>query len=54
MGAKPGAIGLSLHITGRSYGRVPITFQVMSLPQTSHALKLEFNPPHEPRGPLAR
>ncbi|MFT3817209.1 MAG: GntR family transcriptional regulator [Rubrivivax sp.] len=45
MRARPGAVGLQVHITGLTFGRVPITFQVMSVPQTKYALKLEFNPP---------
>jgi hypothetical protein len=36
---------MQIHITGRSFGRVPITFQIVSVPQTKYALKLEFNPP---------
>ncbi|TFZ04812.1 GntR family transcriptional regulator [Ramlibacter rhizophilus] len=37
--------GLQLHITGRSLGRIPISFQVVSVPPTPYALKLDFNPP---------
>jgi GntR family transcriptional regulator len=36
---------LQVHITGRSVGRIPITFQLMCVPPTGHALKLDFNPP---------
>lgn len=36
---------LQVHITCRSVGRQPITFQVMSVPPTRFALKLDFNPP---------
>ena len=45
MGVAPGAMGLQVHITGRSVGRAPITFQLMSVPPTRYALKLDFNPP---------
>jgi GntR family transcriptional regulator len=45
MRVKPGSMGLQVHITGRTFGRVPITFQVMSVPQTNFGLKLDFNPP---------
>lgn len=45
MAVKPGTVGLQVHITGRSYGRVPISFQVMSVPPVAYALKLDFNPP---------
>jgi DNA-binding GntR family transcriptional regulator len=45
MGVRPGTAGLRVHITGRSFGRVPITFQLMSVPPTPYALKLDFNPP---------
>ena len=41
----PGTVGLQLNIIGRSFGRVPITFQQMSVPPTPYALKLDFNPP---------
>ncbi len=44
-GVQAGTLGLQVHITGRSVGRVPITFQVMSVPPTHYALKLDFNPP---------
>lgn len=39
------SMGLQINITGRSFGRVPISFQRMSVPPTSYALKLDFNPP---------
>ncbi|HVZ44760.1 MAG TPA: GntR family transcriptional regulator [Ramlibacter sp.] len=45
MRIKPGTVGLQAHITGRTFARVPITFQVMSVPQVPYALKLDFNPP---------
>jgi DNA-binding GntR family transcriptional regulator len=45
MRTKPGIAGLQVHITARTLGRVPISFQVMSVPQTKYALKLDFNPP---------
>lgn len=45
MGVPPRAFGLQVHIIGRSFGRVPISFQRMSVPPTSYALKLDFNPP---------
>jgi hypothetical protein len=45
MGVDPLATALQVHITGRSLGRVPITFQLMAVPQTPYALKLDFNPP---------
>jgi DNA-binding GntR family transcriptional regulator len=45
MGVESGATALQVHITGRSLGRVPITFQLMTVPQTAYALKLDFNPP---------
>lgn len=45
MGVKPGTVGMQVHITARSFGRVPITFQVMSVPPVPYALKLDFNPP---------
>ncbi len=45
MGVKAGTVGMQVHITARSYGRVPISFQVMSVPPGACALKLDFNPP---------
>ena len=45
MGIVPGTAGLQVHIVGRSFGRVPITFQRMAVPPTPYALKLDFNPP---------
>lgn len=45
MDVKPRTSVLQVHITGRSVGRLPISFQVMSVPPTRHALKLDFNPP---------
>lgn len=45
MDVKPRTTVLQVHITGRSVGRLPITFQLMSVPPTRFALKLEFNPP---------
>jgi GntR family transcriptional regulator len=47
MQVTPGSTGLQVHITGRTFGRVPISFQVMSVPQTRYALKLDFNPPQQ-------
>ncbi len=49
MGLPPRTFGLEVHIIGRSFGRVPISFQRMSVPPTPYALKLDFNPP----GPAA-
>jgi GntR family transcriptional regulator len=45
MRIKPATVGLQVLITGRSFGRAPITFQVMSVPPVPYALKLDFNPP---------
>ena len=45
MALPPGTFGLEVHITSRSFGRTPITFQRMSVPPTPYALKLDFNPP---------
>ena len=45
IGVKSGAMVLQVHITGRSLGRVPITFQLMGVPPTRYGLKLDFNPP---------
>ena len=45
MGVAPGTMGLHVRITGRSFGRTPITFQRMHVPPTPYALKLDFNPP---------
>lgn len=45
MGIVPGTAGLQVHIVGRSFGGVPITFQRMTVPPTRYALKLDFNPP---------
>lgn len=39
------SFGLQVHITGRSFGRVPITFQRLVVPPTRYALKLDFLPP---------
>jgi GntR family transcriptional regulator len=47
MELKPGSVGLQVHIVGRTFGRMPISFQVMSVPQTRYALKLDFNPPQQ-------
>jgi hypothetical protein len=38
------SLGLQVHITGRSFGRVPVTFQRMVVPPTRYALKLDFLP----------
>lgn len=45
MGVKAGTPGMEVHIVTRSFGRVPITFQVMRVPPTRYALRLDFNPP---------
>ncbi len=45
MGVAAGSASLQVHITGRSVGRVAITFQLMCVPPTDYALKLDFNPP---------
>lgn len=45
MGIEPGTPAMHVHITGRSVGRVPITFQLMVVPPTAYGLKLDFNPP---------
>ena len=37
--------GMEIRIVGRSFGRVPITFQRMFVPPTPYSLKLDFNPP---------
>lgn len=48
MGVPSRTFGLQINITGRSFGRVPISFQRMSVPPTAYALKLDFNPPDTP------
>lgn len=45
MGIAPRTKGLQVVITGRSFGRTPITFQQMCVPSSTYALKLDFNPP---------
>lgn len=45
MGVAPGTTGLQVCITARSFARLPISFQVMSVPPVPYALKLDFNPP---------
>lgn len=45
MGVAAGTPSLQVHITGRSVGRAAITFQLMCVPPTEYALKLDFNPP---------
>jgi DNA-binding GntR family transcriptional regulator len=45
MGLKPGFTGMQLHITARGIGRVPISFQVVSIPPTADGLRVEFHPP---------
>jgi DNA-binding GntR family transcriptional regulator len=52
IGITPGTWGLQIHITCRSFGRVPISFQRVSVPPTIYALKLDFNPP-APETPAA-
>jgi GntR family transcriptional regulator len=44
MGLAPSACGLQVDIVGRSFGRVPITFQCMLVPPTDHGLVLDFTP----------
>jgi DNA-binding GntR family transcriptional regulator len=51
MNVAAGTTGLQVNILSRSFGRVPITFQLMSVPPTPWALKLDFNPPGA--GPIA-
>ncbi|MEO8858175.1 MAG: GntR family transcriptional regulator [Burkholderiaceae bacterium] len=46
IGVAPGSMGLTVDITGRSFGRQPITFQHLCVPPTPYALKFDFNPPH--------
>lgn len=49
IGVAPGTLGLQVHITTRSFGRQPISFQCMWVPPTPYALKFDFNAPgHEP------
>lgn len=45
MCVAPGTMGLRVDITGRSFGRQPITFQHMHVPPTPYALRFDFNPP---------
>lgn len=45
IGIQPQAATLQVHITGRTVGRTAITFQVMTVPPTRYALKLDFHPP---------
>jgi DNA-binding GntR family transcriptional regulator len=45
MGIAAATPCMHVHITGRSVGRVPITFQLMVVPPTAYGLKLDFNPP---------
>jgi hypothetical protein len=45
MGVAAGTMGLQVDITGRSFGRQPISFQQMHIPPTPYALKFDFNPP---------
>lgn len=52
MGVAPGTMGLQVHITTRSFGRQPISFQTMRVPPTPYALKFDFNPP-EPVTPMS-
>ncbi len=40
-----GTWGLRIAIVGRSFGRAPITFQLMTVPPTACGLKLDFHPP---------
>jgi DNA-binding GntR family transcriptional regulator len=49
IGVAPGTLGLLVHITARSFGRQPISFQSMRVPPTPYALRFDFNPPeHDP------
>ncbi len=50
LGVRAGVVGLQVTIVGRSFGRVPITFQRMVVPPTRYGLKLDFNPPDAPAG----
>lgn len=45
IGVARGMMCLQIDIVGRSFGRVPITFQRMIVPPTGHGLKLDFTPP---------
>ena len=45
IGIAPKSCGLQVHIVGRSFSGVAITFQRMIVPQTRYGLKLDFNPP---------
>ena len=45
MGVQPATPGMEVHILSRSFGRTPITFQIMRVPPTRYALRLDFNPP---------
>jgi DNA-binding GntR family transcriptional regulator len=45
MSVPAGTHGMEIHIVGRSFGRVPISFQRMFVPPSPYALKLDFNPP---------
>lgn len=49
IGVAPGTMGMQVHITARSFGRQPISFQCMRVPPTPYALKFDFQPPeHDP------
>ena len=41
----PNSHGLLVQIRGYSFGRAPISYQRMFVPQTEYGLKLDFNPP---------
>jgi GntR family transcriptional regulator len=45
MNVQAGTVGMEIHIVGRSFGRAPITFQLMRVPPTRYALQLDFQPP---------
>ena len=45
MGLPARSVGLQIHITGRSLGRMPITFLQMSVSPTLYGLKIDFNRP---------
>ena len=45
MRIPPETWGLQVQIVGRTFGRVPISFQCMMVPPTRYGLKLDFHPP---------
>ena len=51
MGVAPRSCGLQVHIVGRSFSSIPITFQRMLVPAVPHGLRLDFHPPaDDPEG----